>query len=511
MSDPRLNDISLILAKAKRAGFFEDVKPEEVDFLEKEAKSLFSNDSGFSSNFLGSLNKKELQRASTAVFPVKSMASPPVCTLSAPNAASTIVDATAVNAADLGTGTFLSKYYTVYGTIPTFANDGISSNDGAANIASNATASHPMTISFFTDAPKFELVMKGLGQAIRLLVDGEYAAGNDTSYAVRLPNDNNAYRYIVDFSGARKVRRIDLDMEGFGRFWTTNIGPYDSLFPTPTSDSTMVIMGDSFTEPYILDPAFPNIFQHLGYGTKLGKLLGIPNTIVSGIGGTGYITVGSGATFPNRAQNDIGKFKPKFCLIFGGINDNPINLATYQQAVDATVKNVWRVSPDTIIFLAMNGNYNTGANSIQEQAYAAIEAKYRNSVFFLSEVTPSKIYTFNNGHVGSRVVTDGATTASSTTVTSATAAFTSADVGHIITGGTIPARTVINSVTNGTTVILSAAPTATATGLSLTITNQTLTGNGNIMAGTDGTHPTLAGCDYLAFLLFQAISSRLPN
>lgn len=68
-----------------------------------------------------------------------------------------------------------------------------------------------------------------------------------------------------------------------------------------------------------------------------------------------------------------------------------------------------------------------------------------------------------------RTVTDGATTASSTTVTSATAAFTAADVGSAISGGSIPASASIVSVTNSTTVVISANATATATGVSLTI------------------------------------------
>lgn len=65
--------------------------------------------------------------------------------------------------------------------------------------------------------------------------------------------------------------------------------------------------------------------------------------------------------------------------------------------------------------------------------------------------------------------TDGVTTSSSTTLTSASAAFTSADVGRTISGSGIPAATTISSVTNGTTIVLSAAATATATGVSITI------------------------------------------
>lgn len=68
-----------------------------------------------------------------------------------------------------------------------------------------------------------------------------------------------------------------------------------------------------------------------------------------------------------------------------------------------------------------------------------------------------------------RTVTDGVLN-SSTTVTSATAVFSSSDVGAAIVGTGIPVATTIASVTNPTTVVISAAATATATGVSLTIT-----------------------------------------
>ena len=74
-----------------------------------------------------------------------------------------------------------------------------------------------------------------------------------------------------------------------------------------------------------------------------------------------------------------------------------------------------------------------------------------------------------NTPAGSRTVTDGATKSASTTVTSATAGFTSDDVGATVTGSGIPAGATIASVTDASTVVLSAAATATATGVTLTI------------------------------------------
>jgi hypothetical protein len=73
-----------------------------------------------------------------------------------------------------------------------------------------------------------------------------------------------------------------------------------------------------------------------------------------------------------------------------------------------------------------------------------------------------------NGHVGSRVVTDGVLN-ETTTLTSATAVFTQGDVGKPISATGIPASTTIASVTSATSIVLSAAATATASSVSVTI------------------------------------------
>jgi len=72
-----------------------------------------------------------------------------------------------------------------------------------------------------------------------------------------------------------------------------------------------------------------------------------------------------------------------------------------------------------------------------------------------------------------RTVTDGVLN-STTTVTSATAAFTAADVGCYVIGTGIPLGTTIASVTNSTTVVLSVAATATNTGVTLQICLDTI-------------------------------------
>ena len=70
---------------------------------------------------------------------------------------------------------------------------------------------------------------------------------------------------------------------------------------------------------------------------------------------------------------------------------------------------------------------------------------------------------------GMRAVFDAVTTSGSATLTSATAAFTSADVGKAVVGTALQALTTIQSVANSTTVTLSKNASATSAAMTMTI------------------------------------------
>lgn len=118
---------------------------------------------------------------------------------------------------------------------------------------------------------------------------------------------------------------------------------------------------------------------------------------------------------------------------------------------------------------------------------------------------------------GSRSVSDATTAAGSPTLTSASAAFTSADIGNSITGVNIPVGTTIQGVTNSTTVTMSANAAASASNVTATFGASTVvysingnsiirTENGivtNIASSTDSLLPqstdvTLANTEYTA-------------
>jgi hypothetical protein len=92
-----------------------------------------------------------------------------------------------------------------------------------------------------------------------------------------------------------------------------------------------------------------------------------------------------------------------------------------------------------------------------------------------------------------RQVIDG-TTATNTTVTSATAAFNSGDIGRPISGGSIPSGTIITVVASATSVTISQPATATASALTLTLGGGTGTRVEQVVwiPNTSGS-PTVAG------------------
>ena len=91
----------------------------------------------------------------------------------------------------------------------------------------------------------------------------------------------------------------------------------------------------------------------------------------------------------------------------------------------------------------------------------------------------------------SRTVTDGVTVLNSEHITSATANFTSADIGAAISGTNIPSNSTISSIVSSTEVIISAKSTSDGSGISITILDYlekfTDDFNGNLSSSDGGT------------------------
>jgi len=107
---------------------------------------------------------------------------------------------------------------------------------------------------------------------------------------------------------------------------------------------------------------------------------------------------------------------------------------------------------------------------------------------------PTVTMNANGVIVNYRGVSDGVIASDSSTLTSATAGFTSADVGKTVIGTGIPSGTTIQSCTSATAVVMSAKASASTSGTAVTIGNTALysINNQSILRTENGTLTTIA-------------------
>ncbi|UBM08364.1 SGNH/GDSL hydrolase family protein [Cupriavidus metallidurans] len=268
------------------------------------------------------------------------MTSPPIITAGTANMPSTIKDSTLVPPNDPSL-----RYIGAMETAGTAIPDNQLVKNTAVNYGGLGRDSNVYYIEFVTDAPTFEILVKGNYQisAHRILVDGQYASTTPVAY----PDDGNLYLTRVDFQGARKSRKIRIETPNM-RFGGLRIAPGDSVTAPPVVPKVRaVILGDSVTEGMAgLGYSFDN------YAAKLGYLVGWNDMYQSGVGSTGYLAAPAPKLkFRDRVATDVYPFKPHVVVIAGGLNDACTSTDEFKAEATALFDDVQKNLPNTVVFV----------------------------------------------------------------------------------------------------------------------------------------------------------------
>lgn len=157
----------------------------------------------------------------------------------------------------------------------------------------------------------------------------------------------------------------------------------------------------------------------------------------------------------------------------------PLNVYSFEQVDDPTPPNGWVVTSGgitgTLNAEEVNENDSVPIDSIvwmtanlaEKDWYAFSWQSSGDEWVKCTSVSPQTVTT---GYGSTRTVNDGVLTYNSLTLTSATANFTSADVGAYLTGTGIPSGTRVYSINSSTSIQMNAYATVTASGVSVTIT-----------------------------------------
>lgn len=220
-----------------------------------------------------------------------------------------------------------------------------------------------LTVEFITDAPDLFISFRyGISPA-RIAVDGKLVS--PTAYY-----SNGGYNFRLMFpAGARKGRRITVMWPGSNHFYGVQLQPGDSVSKvTPTfAPYSLFTVGDSY---FGGSPYHPCVSDR-GPVHILAELLGAKQYQMDGVGGSGYITSGSGLPFGNTTRLARIPAAQDVIVVAGGINDPTTGLQT---AVESYLTALRAAQPNAMVFVLGPWAGSSGPSATTLAKEAAISA-----------------------------------------------------------------------------------------------------------------------------------------
>lgn len=233
--------------------------------------------------------------------------------------------------------------------------------------ASTGAAAAPMSIVFYTDAPK--LTIDACVTSGGLTIDNQFAIYG----AFANPFSGGHCYTTIDFTaiGGRRSRRYEI-------FWTTTttnalgtiwVDPQSKVWKAqPAQKLSFCVFGDSTA---IGGNGMP-IAGDDGWPYRVGMMLGFTDVHNFGIGGTGFVT---GWTYAQHIS-DITTYGPCDVIAFFGLyNDAGTAIATEQAAIVSTLTQARALAPSAPLFVFGAWPGSTGPSvSLQNVETAASQA-----------------------------------------------------------------------------------------------------------------------------------------
>jgi lysophospholipase L1-like esterase len=322
-------------------------------------------------------------------------------------------------------------------------------------------------------------------------------------------------QYHLFTMGAAGRYRLRIELDSNARFFGVSVLPTDTVRATKATGKRLVVVGDSYTEPTIVDSG--NYTGNAGWVQRLGMLLGV-NAISCGSGGTGYVNPGAGGRvkFRDRSADWLKYLRAGDILMFaGGINDTSYTAA--QVGTEAAA--CFALCPKDVELVVLSPfwprgfqSYSTNLLAVRDAiktAAVAAGAKYLDllqlppietlpaatTLAAATTGTPSQISTVANIPNGTwiQIGTDTNAEIRMTTGRSGTGPYTLSFGGSYngLTGGGNLART----HASGDPVIPCGPGAYTGTGKQGTTVGD---GNADRYTGSDATHPTKDGHLHIA-------------
>lgn len=225
------------------------------------------------------------------------------------------------------------SWFTVKGGAYTFGSDGVT-----WNLSVEPRNNLGYCIEFMTDSLDFTMIFRYGAAPIRFAVDGRFV-----SPSILVSSGTNRFRFQI--AGDRKQRFIQAYWSGSNGFYGINLNPIDSVWkPDVKGSINLFIVGDS----YIGGSTYHPVTIERSIRTIVAETIGAKQYQADGIGGSGYISAGSGQKFGDPLRIARIPTDANLVLVLGGINDTDIGL---QSAVSEYLSLVRARVPNAIIIV----------------------------------------------------------------------------------------------------------------------------------------------------------------
>jgi len=205
-------------------------------------------------------------------------------------------------------------------------------------------------IEFMTDSLDFTVVFRFGAVPIRFAVDGRFVTPS-----VLTASGTNRFR--IQMSGDRKQRLIQMYWAGANGFYAVNLNPIDSVWkPDRKGDINLFVVGDS----YIGGSAYHPVTVERSIRTIIAESIGARQYQADGVGGSGYISSGSGQPYGDPVRIARVSASSNLVIVLGGINDP---LAGLQDAVSNYLSLLRARVPTAVIIVGGVWGAVSGPNS----------------------------------------------------------------------------------------------------------------------------------------------------
>jgi lysophospholipase L1-like esterase len=232
------------------------------------------------------------------------------------------------------------------------------------------------SISFFTDAPAFQVSMLQLatGPAAKFYVNGIPLSYGDDFDVTSVDANGDFYQFVFP---DRRPRLITYEVQAktTGQYFNgviINDNTSRVWAPTNANPFKIAFVGDSYLSGYTWFP----VTQSLSLPAQIAKTLGTFDYMNQGQLGTGYVTVGGSTQYGSATRLALlTAYAPDVVIVTGSPNDwlNGITNAATTAAVTAYLTTVRQLLPNALIIVFGTQPQNTGPSAACFAAEAAIQ------------------------------------------------------------------------------------------------------------------------------------------